>query len=152
MQHHLAARARAGTPLDEAPEGLTEAMIETLVREFYGRARKDPRLGPIFEERLAGRWDEHIARLTDFWSQIGLRTGRYAGRPLPAHARLGLDPWHFSAWLALFEATARDVLPPGGAAFFIARAHRIAESFQIGLDIGDKALNFRITQACREPE
>lgn len=153
MPHPLAARAEAqGVPANEPPAGLTEAMMETLVREFYGRARKDARLGPIFEERLAGRWEEHIATLTDFWSQIGLRTGRYSGRPLPAHAALGLDPAHFATWLALFEATARDVLPPDGAAFFISRAHRIAESFQLGLNIGDKALDFRAAQARREPE
>jgi hemoglobin len=144
------ARARAGISLEEPPEGLTEAMISTLVREFYGRARKESLLGPIFEEKLAGRWEEHIAKLTDFWSQIGLRTGRYSGRPLPAHAGLGLDAGHFSAWLALFEATARDVLSPEGAAFFIARAHRIAESFQIGLNVGEKALDFRAIQADRE--
>ncbi len=152
MPHPLAARAKAEGFAGDPPPGLTEAMIETLVREFYDAARKDPRLGPIFEARLAGHWEEHFARLTDFWSQIGLRTGRYAGRPLPAHVALGLDPAHFSAWLALFEATARDVLPPDGAAFFIARAHRIAESFQLGLNIGDKAVDFRAMQARREPE
>ncbi len=126
--------------------------MERLVREFYGAARKDPRLGPIFEQRLAGHWEEHIVKLTDFWSQIGLRSGRYNGRPLPAHAALGLDPEHFSTWLVLFEATARDVLPPEGAAFFIARAHRIAESFQVGLNIGEKAMDFRAAQAARPRE
>jgi hemoglobin len=146
MPHPLAARAFS----DEPPAGLTEAMMERLVREFYGRARQDPLLGPIFEERLAGHWEEHIARLTDFWSQIGLRTGRYNGRPLPAHVALDLAPEHFGVWLGLFEATARDVLPPDGAAFFVARAHRIAESFQIGLNIGDKAMNFRAAQKNRE--
>ncbi len=146
MAHPLASRALN----DEPPSGLTEAMMENLVREFYSRGRKDPLLGPIFEEKLAGQWEEHIAKLTDFWSQIGLRTGRYSGRPLPAHMTLGLEPQHFSAWLALFGATARDVLPPDGAAFFIARAHRIAESFQLGLNIGDKALDFRAVQARRE--
>ena len=109
-------------------------------------------LGPIFEARLAGHWEEHIARLTDFWSQIGLRTGRYNGRPLPAHAALDLAPEHFKIWLGLFEQTARDVLPPDGARFFIARAHRIAESFQLGLNIGEKALDFRAAQRSREPE
>ncbi|MGO9428996.1 group III truncated hemoglobin [Rhodoblastus sp.] len=146
MAHPLAARALN----DEPPAGLTEAMMENLVREFYSRGRKDPLLGPIFEEKLAGHWEEHIAKLTDFWSQIGLRTGRYSGRPLPAHMALGLEPRHFGAWLALFEATARDVLPPAGAAFFVARAHRIAESFQLGLNIGDKALDFRALQGRRE--
>jgi hemoglobin len=147
MPHPLAARA-AG--YDEPPPGLDEAMMERLVREFYTRARADSLLGPIFEQRLAGHWEEHFAKLTDFWSQIALRTGRYQGRPLPAHAGLGLEPAHFRAWLALFEQTARDVLPPDGARFLVARAHRIAESFQIGLNIGDKAMDFRAAQAARE--
>jgi hemoglobin len=149
MPHPLAARA-AG--YEEPPPGLTEEMMQRLVREFYASARADPVLGPIFEARLAGRWEEHLAKLTDFWSQIGLRTGRYNGRPLPAHASLGLEPEHFTRWLGLFEQTARNVLPPEGARFFVARAHRIAESFQLGLNIGDKALDFRAAQARRPPE
>ncbi|HUO53942.1 MAG TPA: group III truncated hemoglobin [Rhodoblastus sp.] len=149
MPHPLAIRA---ADFAEPPEGLTEEMMALLVREFYSRARADDLLGPIFEARIAGHWEEHFARLTDFWSQIGLRTGRYAGRPLPAHAGLGLAPEHFRAWLSLFEATVRDVLPPEAAPFFIARAHRIAESFQLGLNIGDKALAFRAAQRARDPE
>jgi hemoglobin len=145
MVHPLAARAFVADP----PAGLTEAMMENLVRAFYSAGLKDPLLGPVFAEKLAGHWEEHISKLTDFWSQIGLRSGRYSGRPLPAHIGLGLEPEHFKAWLSLFEATAREVLPPEGAAFFIARAHRIAESFQLGLNIGDKALDFRSAQAAR---
>jgi len=150
MPHPLSLRAASNNL--EPPAGLTEEMMERLVREFYGAARKNPLLGPIFAERLEGHWEEHIAKLTDFWSQIGLRTGRYEGRPLPAHASLGLDPAHFTIWLALFEETARKVLPPDGADYFIARAHRIAESFQLGLNIGDKAVDFRAAQRRREPE
>ena len=127
MPHPLTVRA---ADLEEPPPGLTEEMMARLVREFYTRARADALLGPIFEEKLAGHWEEHFAKLTDFWSQIGLRTGRYGGRPLPAHAALGLEPEHFKAWLDLFAATAGDVLPPEGARFFVARANRIAESFQ----------------------
>jgi hemoglobin len=150
MPHPLSLRAASNNL--EPPAGLTEEMMERLVREFYGAARKNPLLGPIFAQRLEGHWEEHIAKLTDFWSQIGLRTGRYEGRPLPAHASLGLDPAHFTIWLALFEETARKVLPPDGADYFIARAHRIAESFQLGLNIGDKAVDFRAAQRRREPE
>ena len=150
MPHPLSLRAASNNL--EPPAGLTEEMMERLVREFYGAARKNPLLGPIFAQRLDGHWEEHIAKLTDFWSQIGLRTGRYEGRPLPAHASLGLDPAHFTIWLALFEETARKVLPPDGADYFIARARRIAESFQLGLNIGDKAVDFRAAQRRREPE
>lgn len=147
MPHPLVARA-AG--FEEPPAGLTEEMMARLVREFYTRARADSDLGPIFEARLAGHWEEHLAKLTDFWSQIGLQSGRYKGRPLPAHAALDLAPEHFTRWLALFEQTACEVLPPEGARFFVARAHRIAESFQIGLNIGDKAMDFRAAQKIRE--
>ena len=149
MEHPLAARAALN---DAPPAGLTEDMMERLVREFYGAARLDPVLGPIFEERLSGHWEEHIARLTDFWSQIGRRTGRYAGRPLPPHMELGLAEEHFKLWLALFEQTAQKVLPLEGADFFVRRARRIAESFQMGLNIGDKALDFRAMQRQRPPE
>ncbi len=149
MPHPLVAFSNR---LEEPPPGLTEEMMARLVREFYGRARLDPKLGPIFEKKLAGHWEEHFAKLTDFWSQIGLRSGRYSGRPLPAHADLGLAPEHFRIWLELFENTARDVLPPDAGAFFVARARRIAESFMLGLNIGESAMQFRAEQRARPPE
>ncbi|HEU6440886.1 MAG TPA: hemoglobin, partial [Microvirga sp.] len=57
-----------------------------------------------------------------------------------AHRGLALAESHFERWLALFEATAREVCEPDVAQFFIDRAHRIADSLQIGLGIGPKAL------------
>ncbi len=148
MPHPLTIRS---ADVEAPPPGLTEEMMSRLVREFYTRARADALLGPIFEQKLAGHWEEHFAKLTDFWSRmIGLGAGSYEGRPLPAHAALDLAPEHFTAWLALFAATARDILPPEGARFFVARASRITESFQVGLNIGDKALNFRAAQKARE--
>ncbi len=74
-----------------------------------------------------------------FWSSVALTTGRYMGKPHLAHRGLGLSPHHFRRWLALFEATARDTCGEA-APFFIDRAHRIADSLMIGLDIGLKAL------------
>ena len=32
--------------------GIDEAMIDSLVRAFYGKVRLDPMLGPIFNERV----------------------------------------------------------------------------------------------------
>jgi hemoglobin len=126
VQHHAA--------------GITEAMIQTLVERFYARVRKDEVLGPIFEPVLAVRWDEHIGQLADFWSSVILKSGRYAGKPHAAHQSLSLEPDQFTRWLALFERTAQEVCPPDAAAVFVDRAHRIAESLQIGLGIGPKAL------------
>jgi hemoglobin len=54
---------------------------------------------------------------------------------VPAHVKIpGLDREHFAHWLALFEATARELCPPAAADLFIDRAHRIAQSLQLSLD------------------
>jgi hemoglobin len=114
---------------------ITEPMIRTLVETFYGRVRRDPLLGPIFEPVLAHGWDAHIDRLVDFWSSVVLRTGRYGGQPHAAHAGLALAPAHFHHWLALFESTAQEVCPPAAAEIFVDRAHRIAAGLQASLGI-----------------
>lgn len=115
-------------------------MIRQLVVTFYDRVLQDPELGPIFHQALSGRWNEHLALMVDFWSSIALRTARYSGKPQAAHFGLPLTPELFNRWLQLFEETAREIFEPEAAEFFIIRAQRIAESLQIGLGIGPKAL------------
>ena len=112
--------------------GIDEAMIARLVDGFYGRVRSDPLLGPVFAARIDD-WEPHLARMRDFWSGVALMTGRYKGKPMQKHFPLGLERAHFEQWLALFEATAAELCPPAAAAFFTDRAHRIAESLQLGL-------------------
>lgn len=133
-------RPTKSIPLIEPAKGVTEDLIRCLVRSFYSRVLKDPELGPIFQRALGHRWDAHLAIMDDFWSSIALRTGRYHGKPQAAHQNLGLSGRHFERWLALFGETARETCEPDVAAFFVDRANRIAESLQIGLDIGPKAL------------
>lgn len=115
--------------------GIDEAMIRELVHRFYARVRADAVLGPIFDGAVAD-WDEHLAKLCDFWSSVTLMTGRYHGRPMAAHFRIeGLDATHFGRWLALFRHTAHEVCSPAAAALFVQRAETIAESFQLGLAV-----------------
>jgi hemoglobin len=128
-------------PLLQPRAAVTEAMITDLVHTFYERVLRDESLGPIFRDRLAHRWTEHLATMVDFWSSVALTSGRYGGKPHIAHQSLGLEPAHFARWLALFELTAKDVCGEA-AAFFVDRAHRIADSLMIGLNIGPKALNW----------
>jgi hemoglobin len=128
-------------PLIEPAKGVTEDMIRRLVETFYDRVLQDEELGPIFRRALAHRWSEHLAIMVDFWSSVALRTGRYQGKPQQAHRALRLEEAHFGRWLALFETTAREVCEPAIAEFFIDRAQRIADSLQIGLNIGPKALH-----------
>lgn len=116
-----------------AAVGLDEARIAAVVHAFYARVRRDPVLGPIFEDRVAD-WDEHLARLVDFWSSVLLAAGRYHGKPVLVHARIeAIDAALFRRWLALFEATAAELCPPAQAALFIDRARRIGDSLEQGI-------------------
>ncbi len=113
--------------------GVTEPMIRDLVLRFYAEVRRDPLLGPIFESRVHD-WDEHLDKLTAFWSSVVLMTGRYKGRPMPVHMAIAeISPLHFQRWLALFGATAATACPPAAAALFIERAERIAQSLHLGI-------------------
>ena len=113
------------TPIDEAA-------IARLVSTFYGRAREDALIGPIFNAAVTD-WEHHIAQITDFWSSMMLRTGRYDGRPMRPHLVLPLQGAHFDRWLQLFEQTAREIFTPDIADAFIVRARRIADSFEMGI-------------------
>jgi hemoglobin len=125
-----------GSPNPKAPgvaAGVTEPMIETLVRTFYARVRRDPLIGPIFNGAIHD-WDAHLAKLCDFWSSVTLMTGRYKGTPMRVHAELpGITREHFLRWLALFQATALTTCPAAAADLFVDRASRIAESLQMGI-------------------
>jgi len=112
--------------------GIDEASIGRLVRTFYDRAREDALIGPIFMANVAD-WDHHISKITDFWSSVILRTGRYDGRPMRPHLTLPLKDEHFDRWLALFGETAHEMFPAKIAELFLDRARRIADSFEMGI-------------------
>lgn len=112
--------------------GIDDAMIRELVHTFYARIRGDFLLGPIFESRISD-WGPHLERMCAFWSSVTLMSGRYHGRPMPAHAPLPIDASHFDQWLRLFVDTARAVCPPAAADLFIGKALMIATSLELGI-------------------
>ena len=117
------------------PLGVTEEMIETLVRAFYVKVQADPTIGPIFTARIDD-WEPHLRKMFDFWSSVTLMSGRYHGAPMVVHAKIsGIAPQHFARWLELFAETARDVCPPEAAALFIDRSRRIAHSLEMGIAV-----------------
>ena len=122
----LARSIRAATSLDEAT-------LERLLRAFYAAAREDALLGPAFAH--VADWEAHIARICAFWSSVALMTGRYHGQPMAAHLPLGLGAEHFARWLDLFEQTARGICTPEGTEHLMARARRIAQSMEIGIEV-----------------
>jgi hemoglobin len=64
-------------------------------------------------------------------------SGRYHGQPMTAHLPLPIDTPHFDRWLELFAEAAREVCPPAGAAHFIDRAYRIADSLEMAIAAHD---------------
>jgi hemoglobin len=115
--------------------GITEAMIERLVRGFYVKVRSDAVLAPVFDSKIKD-WEPHLAQMCAFWSSVALMSGRYHGTPMVKHAPLPVDADHFDRWLELFEAAAVELCPPQAAAHFVERARRIAASLEMGIASG----------------
>ena len=118
---------------------ITEEAIRRLVDRFYARARRDELLGPVFA-RAVGEgegdeaWAAHLARVSDFWSSVMLRSGRYHGDPFSMHLRLpDLQPAMFDRWLTLFGETCAELFEPDVADALCERAERIARSLRMGL-------------------
>ena len=113
---------------------LDEAMIRALVHGFYARVRADAELGPIFARAIKD-WDPHLATMCDFWSSVMLSSGRYKGRPVPAHHKHGdrIVPEHFERWLAIWNATTAELMTPAAAQALQAAAARIGESLKLAL-------------------
>lgn len=115
-------------------EGITEEALAALVDAFYARVRVDALLGPIFNGAI-GDWPEHLDKLKSFWSSVMLTTGRYKGKPLPAHVRHAdaITPETFARWLSLWRETTGELLAPAPAAAMQDKAERIAESLMLGI-------------------
>src|SRR5262245_6405414 len=68
-----------------------------------------------------------------FWSSVALMSACYHGQPMVAHPPLLVDRTHFDRCLEIFAQATHDVCPPPAAAHFLERAHRIAESLELGI-------------------
>lgn len=141
-RHRSAAERRADIQQAAARMGIDEAYISRLVDTFYARIQADDTLGPIFASQVSN-WDTHLPTMKDFWSSVALNTGRYSGRPVPAHFKFKdkVSSSDFAHWLALFRQTLEETAPSAEAIdYFMARAERIAKSLQLAM-LGDPDLN-----------
>jgi hemoglobin len=94
------------------PDLYTEEEVSRLVHNFYAKARKDPGLGPIFEEHVID-WDAHFVQMTNFWSAQLRGTSRFRGAPMPKHIALPeLNAALFKQWLRLFKETTLELGNP----------------------------------------
>lgn len=118
---------------------LDRQMIRAFIEDFYGRVRRHDVLGPIFEERLAGHWESHFERLTDFWMTVLGGVPAYKGNPFGVHHKVvregnyRMEEGHFELWLTIFEASSNAMLSPDLATVAQEKARRIADSLRQGL-------------------
>jgi hemoglobin len=110
---------------------LSPDAIAVQITTFYGRARTDDLLGPVFA--TITDWPPHIERITAFWTRTLLGTGRYDGNPLAEHRKHPLTPEMFERWLQLWDETADALFEPEPARALKDRAARIGESLSLGL-------------------
>jgi len=109
--------------------GLDDAVLERVVRRFYALARNDSELGPIFAAHVVD-WQAHYVRMVDFWASVALLAGRYHRNALQAHRPLGLQPEHFTRWLALFDQTLQEEVSPLARQHLFDIAQRIAATLR----------------------
>jgi hemoglobin len=83
--------------------------IKLLVDGFYSKVKKDEFIGPIFNEKIANHWPEHLEKMYRFWQTILLEEHTYSGSPFPPHKHLPIDKEHFERWMEIFIETV-DVL------------------------------------------
>jgi hemoglobin len=76
--------------------------VEFLVDQFYLAVQHDPFIGPIFNDRLSGRWEVHHKKLYRFWHTVLLRRPDYYGDPVPIHYKMNIDERHFNQWLTIW--------------------------------------------------
>ena len=113
---------------------LNEPALAALVDDFYARVRRDPLIGPVFNDAVAD-WPSHLETLARFWSSVMLTSGRYKGSPVARHLEHAerITPDMFARWLNLWAETTADRLPPHAAAAMQDKASRIAESLQLAI-------------------
>ena len=113
---------------------LSEETLIVLVERFYSKVRQDALIGPVFDAAIED-WPEHLEKLQAFWSSVMLASGRYKGRPLPAHAKHAgaISPASFQRWLAIWKETTDEMLDAASAGRMQDKAARIAESLSLGI-------------------
>ena len=101
--------------------------VAQLVATFYGQAREDALLGPVFAATVDD-WPHHLAALTIFWTAQLRGRGVYRGTPLAAHRATvpALSPEMFLRWLALWRQSAAEMMSPADATILIAKAEDLA--------------------------
>jgi len=133
-------------------ETISEDRLSALVDRFYAKVRRDPMIGPVFNDAVDD-WPEHLEKLSRFWSSVMLTSGRYKGNPAAAHIKHAgrIKPEMFERWLALWRETTDEMFPPEEAAQLQAKADRIGESLQYAIRFRPGEMPLGITRRAPSP-
>ncbi|NDJ26878.1 hypothetical protein DMB95_03455 [Campylobacter sp. MIT 12-8780] len=108
--------------------------IDRLMEIFYEKIRRDKDLGAIFNAKVGTddeAWQNHKAKISNFWQGMLLGQGDYNGQPMKAHIELPPFPREFfDTWLKLFEESLNQVFNEEMSAVILQRAQMIARNFQ----------------------
>ncbi|TRX40031.1 group III truncated hemoglobin [Flavobacterium restrictum] len=108
--------------------------IKLLVNSFYSKVQEDALIGPIFNEKIMGRWPEHLEKMYRFWQTILLEEHTYTGSPFPPHKQLPVNTQHFDRWMALFTETVDHLFTGKLADDAKLRAQNMAQMFNYKIE------------------
>lgn len=108
--------------------------IRLLVDTFYGKVRKNPLIGPIFDEVIGDQWPVHLEKMYRFWQTVLFGEHTYYGAPFPPHAQLPVDRQHFDTWLGLWHTTLDQLFTGEKAAEAKWRGDKMAAMFLSKID------------------
>ena len=108
--------------------------IKLLVNTFYNNVRENTLIGPIFMEKIQGRWPEHLEKMYRFWQTILLEEHTYSGSPFPPHKQLPIEKKHFTRWMEIFTETVDNLFVGSLAEEAKLRAQNMAEMFNYKIE------------------
>lgn len=104
--------------------------IEKLVNAFYDKIKTDDKIGYFFTDIAKVNWEDHLAKMYDFWDNILFYNGNYTGNPIVKHKELHqkskMNEVHFQHWNALFNKTVDELFAGEKAEEVKKRAANIA--------------------------
>ena len=119
-----------------------EKVLEALLRDFYGKAREDDLLGPVFS-RVVDDWEYHIQKVVIYWRRQTQGEPNYRQAFTLKHQPLLLKPPHFDRWLSLFKGACERHLSEKEAADVFDIAIKVAETLHLAV-LDGKEPNFTV--------
>ncbi len=112
--------------------------ISFIVRTFYAKVRTDETLSHIFNN-IINEWEEHLEKLTDFWTMQLFGGKVYNGNPIKVHQEVDkrtnheVTAYHFGTWLNLWFETIDAVFTGENADTLKRRARKMQTVLMVSM-------------------